>query len=166
VRRTTESAALTAPVSRSTLNGVPGTGRIALAAVIAISLAACSSSSGSGGQASPYSGPPFATVTSTSGALQVAVRLSQQPPAAGNLEAQLTITSMTGNTPVDGLELQMVPYMPQMHHGTSVTPEIMAEGGGKYLVTNLYLFMPGIWELKTTVTGAKADSVDPQFEVQ
>lgn len=146
---------------------MPGIGRIALAAGIGLVVAACSSSSGStGAQASPYAGPAFATATSMSGTLQVAVRLSQQPPAAGNLEAQLTITSMSDNVPIDGLTLQMVPYMPQMHHGTSVTPEVMAQGGGKYLVTNLYLFMPGLWQLKTTVSGAKTDSVDPQFEVQ
>jgi len=85
---------------------------------------------------------------------------------AGNLEAELTITETSGSTPVDGLTLQVVPWMPQMRHGTSVTPTVMAEGGGKYLVGNLYLFMPGIWELQTAVSGTKTDTADPQFTVQ
>lgn len=150
-------------------NWVPGTGRsshaVALAALAAV-LAACSSSSGGSGTPAPYSGPPVATAASKSGTLSVAVRLSQQPPYAGDLDAELTITETAGNTPVDGLTLQIKPWMPQMKHGTSVTPTATAEGGGKYLVTGLYLFMPGIWELQTTLSGAKTDSVDPQFDVQ
>lgn len=123
-------------------------------------------SGGSGGQSGAYSGPPVSTVASQSGALTVAVRLSQQPPYAGDLDAELAITETSGNTPVDGLTLQVVPWMPQMGHGTSVTPTVTPEGGGKYLVSNLYLFMAGTWELKTTLSGAATDSVDPQFDVQ
>jgi hypothetical protein len=135
-------------------------------AVLAAVLAACSSGSGGAGTPAPYSGPAIATAASKSGALSVAVRLSQQPPFAGDLDAELSITETSGNTPVDGLTLVIKPWMPQMKHGTSVTPTVMAEGGGKYLVTGLYLFMPGIWELQTALSGAKTDSVDPQFNVQ
>jgi hypothetical protein len=43
-----------------------------------------------------------------------------------------------------------------------VTPE----GGGKYLVSSVYLFMPGVWELKTTIAGAVNDDVEPTFQLQ
>jgi hypothetical protein len=137
---------------------------VLVSAAFAAVLAACSGSSG--GQAGPCSGSPVATVPSKSGALTVAVCLSQEPPYAGDLNAELTITQTSGNTPVDGLTLQVVPWMPQMGHGTSVVPTIEAEGGGKYLVNNLYLFMSGTWALQTTLSGAATDSVDPQFDVQ
>lgn len=149
---------------------MPGTGRsgywLPPAAFATVLLACSGGSSGGSATQSPYSGAPVATAASKSGALSVAVRLSQQPPYAGDLDAELTITETSGNTPVDGLTLAVVPWMPQMKHGTSVKPTSTAEGGGKYLVSGLYLFMPGIWELQTTLTGAKTDSVDPQFNVQ
>lgn len=131
-------------------------------AAVAAGLMACSG----GSQGPQYSGPPYATAVSASGALNFAVRLSQQPPAAGLLEAQLTVTSTSDNTPVDGLALQVLPWMPLMKHGTSVTPAVAPEGDGKYLVSDLDLFMPGLWALQMTLSGASADSVAPQFQVQ
>jgi hypothetical protein len=132
-------------------------------ALVAAALVACSSSSPQ--SSAPYSGPPFATATSTSGALEVAVRLSQQPPAPGLLDAELTFTSADGGAPVDGLTLNIVPWMPQMKHGADLTPTVTAETGGKYMVTNLNFIMAGLWELKTAVSGPMTDTVDPEFQV-
>jgi hypothetical protein len=42
-----------------------------------------------------------------------------------------------------------------------VTPE----GGGKYLLTEIDLFMAGLWQLKTTISGPVSDYVAPEFEV-
>jgi YtkA-like len=124
------------------------------------------SSGGSNAPSGPCAGPTLTTSASTSGALNVAVCLSQEPAYAGLLKAQLTITTSQGDTPMDGLTLQVVPWMPEMHHGADVAPTVMAEGGGKYLVSNLYLYMPGLWELKTTISGAKTDTANPEFQVQ
>jgi hypothetical protein len=55
--------------------------------------------------------------------------------------------------------------MPLMGHGSSVTPLVKETGGGVYEVSDVVLFMPGLWELRTTLTGEVSDHVAPQFEI-
>jgi hypothetical protein len=43
---------------------------------------------------------------------------------------------------------------------------VMPEGHGKYLLTEVNLFMAGLWELQTTISGPVSDYVAPQFEIQ
>ena len=54
--------------------------------------------------------------------------------------------------------------MPAMNHGSS-TPIVTAEGGGRYMATDVYFFMPGTWELRTTFTGATTDHAAPSITV-
>ncbi len=53
-----------------------------------------------------------------------------------------------------------------MNHGGAGVPVITPEGEGKYLVTELGLFMPGHWQLRTTVSGPVMDHVVADFDVQ
>ena len=55
---------------------------------------------------------------------------------------------MRDGSPVDGLEVAVEPFMPAMGHGTSTPTLHAAEGNGKYLLTEVYLYMPGVWELR------------------
>ena len=79
------------------------------------------------------------------------------PPAKGNNTWQLSITDPSG-APVDGATIDVKPFMPEHGHGTSVTPTVTAAGGGKYTVTPLYLFMPGLWQV--TITATKGSTSD------
>jgi hypothetical protein len=106
------------------------------------------------------------TLKGSSGSLHVELRTSPQPPALGTNEAELTITNVTDGKARDGLAVQVVPWMPAMNHGTSVIPTITARGNGKYLVTELNLFMPGLWALRTTFSGPIHDDVAPAFSVR
>jgi hypothetical protein len=119
---------------------------------------------------------PILAMPSTSGALQVAVRTSPQPPARGKPSAQLTITDMAG-APVSGLSLDVLPWMPVMGHGTSLVPSTEETAPGIYSVDNIYFSMPGLWALRTTIspsmgqpsamsgTGASSDYVEPRFDI-
>jgi hypothetical protein len=102
---------------------------------------------------------------SDSGALSIQVTATPDPPTVGTNSFELTITRTADGSTVDGLTVAVVPYMPSMGHGTSAPPTVIAEGGGKYLVSNVYLFMPGVWELKTTISGAVNDDVEPTFQL-
>jgi hypothetical protein len=126
----------------------------------------CASTACSGGADSPtgFQSQPYTTATSDSGALVIDVRTSPQPPAQGTNSVQLTITQASDGTPVDGLTLDVVPYMTAMDHGTS-TPTVTPQGGGVYLVTEVYLFMPGTWALRTAISGAVTDNATPQINV-
>ena len=132
------------------------------AVAVAIACAACSS--GSTGPAS-FPADAFSTSTTDSGALRVELRTSPQPPARGTIEAQFVVTKMADGSPVDGLTLAVQPWMPAMNHG-AIAPTVTPEGEGKYLVTELDVFMPGHWELRTAVSGPMTDHVTPAFDIQ
>jgi hypothetical protein len=134
----------------------------ALAIATAIVSASCSSTS-----AGPPSFPadPLLSSITDSGALRVELRTSPQPPARGTLAAQLVVTRVADGTTVDGLTLAIQPWMPAMNHG-AITPTIEAQGDGKYLVTELDMFMPGHWELRTSVSGPATDHVTPSYDIQ
>jgi hypothetical protein len=115
----------------------------------------------SGGSATPagdvtFPADVYTTATSDSGSLVVDVRTSPQPPSRGTNAVQLTVTKAGDGTPVDGLTLDVTPFMPAMDHGTS-SPTVTPQGGGVYLVTDVYLYMPGTWELKTSISGPATD---------
>jgi hypothetical protein len=134
-----------------------------------LGLAACGApaSSTSSGSLTSFPSAPLQTVASSTGALSIEVRTGpEQPPPLGESAAQLTVEDATTHAPVDGLDLTVVPWMPAMGHGSSVSPTVTPMGGGVYLVTSLYLYMPGTWQLRTTLVGQGTDSVTPEFTVQ
>lgn len=130
-------------------------------------LAAC------GGGGSEPSGAPdafpsaaFATVVGARGAIQAEVRTSPtQPPTHGVLSVELTLRDAASGAPLDGLTVDVQPWMTAMGHGSSVKPTVTGGGAGHYVATNVNLFMPGRWELRTTVTGAVEDTLAPVLDV-
>jgi hypothetical protein len=130
-----------------------------LAVVLASLAAACSGGADSGAQVFPLE------LDTDSGALHVEVHTMPEPPVRGSNSVELTITKAADGSPADGLVLDVEPWMPAMNHGTSAKPAVMAEGDGKYLVTNVYLYMPGRWELRTTFSGPTADHATPALQI-
>jgi len=130
------------------------------ALVLAACSAACSSSAG------PSSVGTFPmTVTTDSGSLRVELTSTPNPPVVGTNSVEITVTRASDSAPQEGLSIDVVPWMPAMHHGTS-SPTVTAEGGGRYLVSDLYFFMAGTWVLKTTFSGPVSDHAEPTFELQ
>jgi len=107
----------------------------------------------------------FQTFATDKGQLNVELRLSPQPPVAGLDEVQYVVTDMATGAPVDGLDIAIVPWMPAMGHGASVTPVLEAMGKGVYDFTDVSLFMPGEWQLRTKFSGQVTDSAAPTFTV-
>jgi hypothetical protein len=104
-------------------------------------------------------------VQSTSQKLAIEVRTApDQPPTRGDASVLLTVREASGASR-DGLEISVLPWMPEMGHGASIVPTVTAEGGGKYLLTNVDLFMPGRWELRATVAGALSDSAVVSLQI-
>ncbi len=131
----------------------------ALVSVLALGTACSSPSSSSLSSQFPL------TVMSDAGKLRVELT-TPESLVVGNDQIEMLVTNMADGSPLDGMTVGVVPYMPSMGHGTSVTPTVTAEGGGKYLVTNLYLFMPGTWELETSFSGPMSDHAEPTFQLQ
>lgn len=121
-------------------------------------------SAGCSGPDSAASNPfPF-SVTSDSGALRIEVA-APSPVVVGTSSVEVTVTSASDGKAMDGMKIAVEPWMPAMDHGTS-TPAVKPEGGGKYLVTNLYLYMPGTWDLELSFSGPMTDHADAAFQLQ
>ena len=134
-----------------------------------VSVASCGGSSSSSTSANSFSETPLMTITSDSGKLHVDVRTSpSQPPTRGQQSVQLVITDETG-APQTGLALDTTPWMPAMGHGASVTPSVSETTPGTYMIADVDMFMPGTWELRTTIaeadSGTSADHVAPSFQI-
>lgn len=139
--------------------------RRALVAIL-LALAGCSSS-GTEPAASTddaFTGAAYTVVTSDSGQIAIAVRTSPQPPARGTIAVGLAMTDGSG-APIDGLDVAVRPWMPSMGHGTPTTPIVRPEGSGRYLVTDVNLFMAGRWELDVTIAGTRDDHAAIELDV-
>ncbi len=125
--------------------------------IAALTLLACGPASDPGGA--------LTTATSNAGLYQLSVFTDPQPPVRGVLSARLVLTDPKG-APAGGLQLTVTPWMPQHGHGSSVEPQVSEPEPGTYQVTNLYLPMAGIWQLRTTIHGEASDEADPSIEVR
>ncbi len=93
---------------------------------------------------------------SDSGHFEARMVLRPNPPVVGDNELMLYLgstesMSCCSGESVSGAELTVVPWMPGHGHGSPKTPEVIEEGDGTYLVTNLFYSMPGHWELQIDV---------------
>jgi hypothetical protein len=83
--------------------------------------------------------------------------LEPAPPARGNNTFHVQVNDATGSAlPVD---LAVDLRMPDHGHGTSVEPRVTAdEAPGRYAVSPLYLFMPGVWRIEFEAYAAGAEA--------
>jgi YtkA-like len=106
------------------------------------------------------------TLPSNSGKLSIEVRTApQQPPSRGDGSVELVIRDATTGSLETGLSLSVTPWMPAMGHGASVPPSVAETTPGIYVVSNVSFFMPGTWELRTTISNALTDYVAPSFQI-
>jgi hypothetical protein len=88
----------------------------------------------------------------------VLVQADPSPPSKGTNVWSLRVTDASQNA-VSGATIDVVPFMPDHGHGTSVTPVVTPAADGGYTISSLYLFMPGIWRVTINVeSGAVKDS--------
>lgn len=121
---------------------------------------------GCGADAAPP-GVAMASAASASGLLTVSARtLDGQPPTRGANPFDIEVVRADDGAPLEGLELTLTPWMPAMGHGTSARPTVSELGAGHYLAENVYLFMPGLWELRVSLTGSLTDDAAPRFQIR
>jgi hypothetical protein len=132
--------------SSTTANGLSGS-------------AACSSTT-------PFPASAITTLASDQGKLAIELHSAPYQPLIVGLQCvELVVTDPFTGAGIDGLTITMTPWMPAMGHGTSVTPSLTPLGQGRYVFTDVSLFMPGVWELRTQFSGPVEDSVDPTFHL-
>lgn len=99
--------------------------------------------------------------STTSGRLTYSITSADpSPPARGVNGWTIRVTDATG-TPKAGLAIDVLPFMPDHGHGSSVEASVTANPDGSYTVGNLYFFMAGVWRVTfSTPSGAGTESVD------
>jgi hypothetical protein len=108
---------------------------------------------------------PYAVLSSDEGKLTIEVRTGpSQPPGRGKTDVQLVVRDGAGAL-VYGLDVDATPWMPVMGHGSPVMPVASTEGTGIYALRNVSMYMPGLWELRTTFSGVVMDTAAPVFDV-
>lgn len=82
--------------------------------------------------------------------------LEPAPPARGNNTFHVQVSDAAGGAPEVALEVDL--RMPDHGHGTSVEPRVTAgETPGRYTVSPLYLFMPGVWRIEFDAYASAAE---------
>ncbi len=86
-----------------------------------------------------------------------------RPPCYGGLKKGKNIITLrvkdAAGRPAPGAQVEIIPWMPTMKHGTPWFSKVNDLGGGKYR-TNIPLTMGGLWEFRITVKlGGKEDKV-------
>ncbi len=83
------------------------------------------------------------------------------PPQRGNNTWVVEIHSMAAGvvgSPVDGLTLQVTPFMPAHQHGSPITAIVTPQAtSGQYQLSPVNLWMPGVWETTIQATAPTAD---------
>jgi len=142
-------------------------GRIAvpLLAATVFAIGCGGSANGSAGADLTFDAKPFETVRSDSGALVVAVYAQAgHAPTRGVNAFRYLVTDANG-APVEGVQLTVSPWMPDMGHGSSVVPKVTAAGTGAFVLTDVYFAMPGRWDLLSTFAGPITDAAKPSFQI-
>ena len=130
---------------------------VAIGLVIGSSLAAAC-----GGSAMP---PALIAQTVSSDLRRFSIQVASDPNPAIRGVNKIEYTLSSTSSSLDGLTLTVVPWMPSHGHGTSVKPTIQDLGGGKFEIDDVLFFMPGTWELRTTIEPT-GDHAAPSFEIQ
>jgi hypothetical protein len=133
---------------------------------LATTLGACGGSPPGDASSREFPGAALSTITSEQGALTIDVRTSPDQPLQRGVERVLLTVKDSSGAFLDGLVVEAIPFMPAMGHGASRAPTVTAQGEGAYLIENVDMFMPGLWELRSSFSGAATDRATPVFDVR
>lgn len=111
-----------------------------------------------------FGGEPLTRAQGELAQSELSVWSSPSPPSRGLNAFRLEVKDASG-TPLSGLVVGVQPWMPAMGHGGSKQPTVTEVGDGVYDVENVYLTMPGTWELRTSLSGAIEDRATVTVEV-
>lgn len=96
------------------------------------------------------------------------VEANPAPPSKGGNSFVIDVTDDAGK-PISGAQIQVTSYMPAHGHYATLVPVVKAGSQpGRYDISNVELFMIGLWQITFTVTpsGAAAEPVMFSFCVE
>lgn len=75
------------------------------------------------------------------------------PPIKGANTWQIEIDETATGLPLDGLDISVLPWMPDHNHGSLAAVVVTPETTGQYQLDPMYLSMSGLWEIRFTIVG-------------
>jgi hypothetical protein len=115
-----------------------------------------------------------AGLTKTNGSLSVRlVEASPGPPIKGMNTITIELLDLAGTPLVltdaegkllPGVTLTVTPWMPDHAHGSARKPVITPSGNGRFVVSEVWLAMAGLWSLKVDVTTPNGGAQKAAFE--
>ncbi|MGD8351545.1 MAG: hypothetical protein PVG55_00975 [Nitrospirota bacterium] len=78
--------------------------------------------------------------------------IKPSPPVVGDNKAQLIIHDYKA-TDIPGLDITIVPYLPEKDLESTGGIKVFDAGRGLYLIDNINFSEPGNWQLKLTISG-------------
>jgi hypothetical protein len=83
------------------------------------------------------------------------------PPVAVQTTWTIQVNDGSGNPLPNATVAVPLPYMPFHGHYTDQTPTVQQGSNGQWTISDLYFFMPGVWQITIQVTnnGAQEDAL-------
>lgn len=103
--------------------------------------------------------------TGEQGTSVVLVESTPAPPARFENSWHIRVLDSAG-MPMEGAVMSVALFMPDHGHGTTRDTEIMpVDAPGEFMLAPVYLFMPGLWEVRITVTDAAGSPDEVIFRI-
>jgi hypothetical protein len=136
------------------------TSRLALTTVSLALLLGC------GASEEPSALPYPATALSRDGRYLLEATVPDGAPLVRGLHTfDVRVERLETGTPASGLTLEVTPWMPAMGHGSPYDGASVELEPGHYLLSDVSLFMAGVWELRTAI-GPDEDHATLSFDVR
>ena len=102
------------------------------------------------------------SATSQTGVFTVKLLTSSPgPPIKGQNDWMVEIDETATGLPLAGVDVTVSPFMPDHQHPTTRPVVVTPTGDGTYDFNPVYLFMPGYWEVRLTVSAPTVASGAP-----
>lgn len=89
--------------------------------------------------------------------------IAPNPPQVGRHDVVITLDD-AGGGPLEGAMVVVAPWMPAHGHGSNMV-EAVEEAPGVYVAQDVWLNMPGIWDLHVNVEAEQAGDLVATVEV-
>ena len=86
----------------------------------------------------------------------VLMNSTPSPPALGTITWKIKLVDASGQPVKDATFPTIKPWMPQHSHGSTALPMPTNDGDGTYTIDNLYLYMPGVWQVTLAAKSGSA----------
>ncbi|MBM4373460.1 MAG: FixH family protein [Deltaproteobacteria bacterium] len=133
---------------------------------LALALASLVFVAGCGESMEPSALPYPATALSRDGRYRLEATVPGGAPLVRGVHAfDVRVDRAETGAPASGLTLEATPWMPAMGHGSPYDGTSVELEPGHYLLTDVSLFMAGVWELRTAI-GPDEDHATLSFDVR